>query len=115
MVESIIKKPVSVRQTKINIGIKQAKQNKECRDLLAELESSGWKIARNIDNDVICIELTKPQVSPSDVKIFDRLAKYIENNSSTEFKPEPYQTATPSVWWFFEYGKMRESHWGATL
>ena len=115
MVETIFKKPIEVKQTKVNFSIKSGKLDNECNAILDKLSKGGWNVYRNCTQDVICISLSKDKVSSDDVKLFDKLAQYVDDNSSMQLMPVPFNPNSPSIWWFFERGKMRESHWGVNI
>ena len=115
MIDTIIKRAVPVRQTTINLSIANKNLNDVSKGVLSQLTNDGWGVMYNHRGDVVCIELNKDMVSPTDVKRFEKLAPYMDDDSSTELTPKTEQKMTSSIWWFFERGQMRESHWGVDL
>lgn len=115
MIDTIIKRAIPVRQTTTNISITSKNLTDVSKGVIAQLSKDGWHIMYNIRGDVVCIELNKDMVSPTDVRRFEKLSPYIDDNSSIELTPKVEQKMSSSIWWFFERGQMRESHWGVDL
>lgn len=115
MIETLIHGSVPVVQASTNFTIKYNKRDEVCDRLVSLLSKSGWVFNKSPAHDITSVQLVKDTVTYEDVKLFDKLAPYVHHNSSIELKPEPFRKTTPSIWWFFENGSLRESHWGVSL
>lgn len=114
MTETIIRKAVKVHLSVVKFKITAEAQTPVCQEILKDLADAGWVFLRNVNSDVIGVQMPKDAVSPDDVKLFGRLARYVEENSCLSFIPEKAHKPAP-IWWFFERGGLRESHWGLEL
>lgn len=115
MIDTVIHGSVPIVQASTNFTIKYNKRDEACDRLVSRLAKTGWVFNKSPAGDIVSVQLVKDKITYDDVKMFDKLAQYVHHNSSIELKPEPFRKTTPSIWWFFENGSLREAHWGVDL
>lgn len=114
MIETIIHGTVPLMQASTKFLIKYNKRDETCDRLVSKMSKAGWSFNKSVSGDITSVQLVKDAVTYDDVKSFAALAPYVHNNSYIELKP-PESVKTSSIWWFFENGALRESHWGVDL
>ncbi len=114
MTDTIVKNPIRVTMKIVKFKIASSEQNEECSALITKLEKSGWDFVRNKHGDVISVQILRDVLTPEDLKRFTNLAPYVKEDSCLAFTPVHGKNSSP-IWWFFERGSLRESHWGVEL